>query len=43
MTAFWAIGIGVNLIAFAALVVWAVRNWRRGDARPAPGERDDRN
>jgi hypothetical protein len=42
MNAFWAIGIGVNLVAFAALVVWAVRNWRGGDSRRPPGEHDGR-
>ena len=41
MNAFWAIGIGVNLVAFAALLYWALRNWRRGDARRPPGPRDD--
>jgi hypothetical protein len=41
MNAFWAIGIGVNLVAFAALVWWAVKNWRRGGVARPPGERDD--
>ncbi len=33
MTAFWVVGIGVNLCAFALLVWWAVKNWpgRGGD------------
>ena len=29
MRAFWVIGIVVNLIAFALLIWWAVRNWRK--------------
>jgi len=41
VNAFWAIGIGVNLVAFAALLYWAVKNWRRSDARRVPHERDD--
>jgi hypothetical protein len=42
---FWAIGIGVNLAVMAAVVVWAVRNWRRssGAPRPKADARDRRN
>lgn len=29
MTAFWVVGIVVNLVAFALLIWWAVRNWRK--------------
>lgn len=34
MTAFWIIGIGINVVMLAALAWWAVRNWPRGDAPP---------
>ena len=42
MTAFWVIGIGINLVFAGAVLWWAVRNWRdsRGDA--ARDERTDR-
>jgi len=33
VTAFWVIGIGINIAVMAAVVYWAVKNWRRGDAR----------
>lgn len=31
MTMFWIVGIGINVVAFCALIWWAVRNWRRSD------------
>lgn len=27
MTAFWVIGIGINLVVLVALGVWVARNW----------------
>ena len=36
MTAFWVIGIGINVVALVALAVWVVRNWN-----PHGRERDD--
>lgn len=37
MSAFWIIGIGINVTVLAVVVVWAVRNWPardRGRRRP---------
>lgn len=31
MSAFWIVGIGINVAALAALAWWAVRNWRQRD------------
>jgi len=36
MTAFWVIGIGINLVVLVALGVWVARNWN-----PRGRERDD--
>jgi len=39
LSAFWVIGIGVNLVALVAVVVWAIVSWRRANA--AQRERRD--
>lgn len=36
MTAFWVIGIGINLVVLVALGVWVARNWN-----PRDRERED--
>jgi hypothetical protein len=41
VTAFWVIGIGVNVVVMAAVVYWAVKNWRRGDVRASPRRPED--
>lgn len=41
MTAFWVIGIGINVVVMAAVVYWAVKNWRRGDAGAATRNPED--
>lgn len=39
MTAFWIVGIGVNVVFFGALAWWAMRNWKQGERTKR--ERDD--
>ncbi len=39
MTAFWIIGIGINLALLVALAVWVVRNW---NPRRSGRDEDDR-
>ena len=29
MSAFWIVGIGINVVLLAALIYWVVKNWRR--------------
>jgi len=41
VTAFWVIGIGINVVVMAAVVYWAVKNWRRDDAPARPGKPED--
>lgn len=37
MSAFWMIGIGINVVTLAGLVYWAVKNWTpRDPPRPTP-------
>lgn len=38
MSAFWIVGIGINVVMLGALVWWGVRNWHRDDSRR--GRRD---
>lgn len=42
MTAFWVVGIGINLVFAGALVWWAVRNWRGSSGETARDGRTDR-
>jgi hypothetical protein len=43
MTAFWVVGIGINLVFAGALLWWAVRNWRgSGGSGTAQNGRIDR-
>lgn len=32
MTAFWVVGIGINLAMLVALAIWVVRNWKGRDS-----------
>lgn len=38
MTMFWIVGIAINVVAFCALIWWAVRNWRQAGERRADGD-----
>ena len=37
MNGFWITGIAINLVALAAVLVWAVRAWKQADAARDPG------
>jgi hypothetical protein len=36
MTAFWVIGIAINVVFACALIWWAVRAWRSSSGSSAP-------
>lgn len=40
MTAFWIVGIGINVAVVVAVAWWAIRNWK-GSAEGRPGRDDD--
>ena len=40
LTAFFAIGIFVNLVLITAFALWAIRQWKRSDRRGPPNSED---
>ncbi|MDM8560925.1 hypothetical protein [Candidatus Parabeggiatoa sp. HSG14] len=33
LTTFWIIGIAINILMFSLFIVWAIKEWRKNDAR----------